>query len=240
MSITIANKTSGTDADGNTTAVTASQTPAANKLQLLRVSSRTGITADPNQPTATGNGLTWVVDTNGSVVFDTTSSSRKRITVFRAMGASPTTGAVTIDFGGQNQTDVEWTLDEVTGMDTSGTNGSGAIVQVINRIDETEPTPATLIVTLAAFGSANNATYGAFAFGTGGGDVLSAGTGFTELAHTSGASLIGISEWRVDNDTTVDATDSVVGGEIGGIAIEIRAAVVASTSHLLSLLGVGK
>jgi len=236
MAISFANKTSGTDIDGNSTAVTASQTPAANKLQLLRVSSRTGITANPNQPTATGNGLTWVVDTNGSVVYDTASSSRKRITVLRAMGASPTTGAITIDFGGQNQTSVEWSLEEVTLMDTSGANGAGAIVQVVNNINEATPNPNILVVTLAAFASVNNATYGAFSFDDTGADTLSPGSGFTQLGSTTDTGeILGLSEWRADNDTSVDASNSGLSPHIGGIAIEIKAAI-----SLLAMVGVGK
>ena len=74
--------------------VTASHTPAPNTLQLLEVVARTNISVDTVQPTVTGNGLTWVLVND--IVYDTTSSSRKRLSVFRAMGSSPSTGACTI------------------------------------------------------------------------------------------------------------------------------------------------
>ena len=176
MAVSIANKTSGLDEDGGSSSTTASTTPASNKLQLLLVASRTGITANPNQPTATGNSLTWVAI--ASVIYDSTSSSRRRVTLFRALGASPTAGAITIDFNGQNQTDVVWILDEATGMDTSGTNGSGAIVQSATNVDEGGSATA-LTVTLAAFGSVDNGTYGGF--GWDGDPTATAGTGFTEI-----------------------------------------------------------
>ncbi len=125
MAVAISNLTTGSDSDGGSGSTTASVAPSAYSLILLTVMSRTGITVNPNQPTVTGNGLTWVAI--GSTVFDSTSSSRRRVTLFRALGAGPTSGAITIDFGGQAQTDVTWVVDEASGVDTSGTNGSGAI-----------------------------------------------------------------------------------------------------------------
>lgn len=227
MAISATNLTSGSDTDGNSTASTASVSPSSNKLQLLSVSSRTGITADPNQPTATGNGLTWVVV--NSIVYDTTSSSRRRITVLRAMGASPSSGAIAIDFGGQNQTAVDWVLDEYTGMDTSGTNGSGAIVQSATNKDESG-TATSLTVTLSAFGSTANATYGTFSADVSGTYV--AGTGFIISAqlNASTTDLSIATEFRNDNDTTVNITDASGWGSVGGIAVEIKIATFGYTT----------
>jgi len=119
QTVSVTNLTTGTDTDGNSSASTASVSPSANKLELLTVSSMTNISADPNQPTISGNGLTWVAVS--STIYDTTSSSRRRVTLFRASGQGPTTGALSISFGGQNQTDVAWVLDEATNVDSSGT-----------------------------------------------------------------------------------------------------------------------
>lgn len=215
--ISIANLTSGSDTDAGSTATTASISPSANKLILLSVASRTAISTDPNQPTVTGNGLTWEVV--NSIVYDTTSSSRRRITLFRAMGSSPSSGAISIDFGGQAQDDaVVWNVDEVTGADTSGTNGSGAIVQSVTGKDEAAP--AGLTVTLASFGNSNNATFGTFA--TDNNTTFTAGSGFSILAqHTAGANTMAIvSEYKATNDTTVDIGST---GSVGGIAVEIKA-----------------
>lgn len=218
--MTITNLTSGTDTDGNSTATTASISPSSNKPLLLSVASRTGITADPNQPTITGNGLTWVAI--GTTVYDNTSSSRRRITLFRALGASPSSGAISIDFGGQNQTAVCWSVEEISGSDTSGTNGSGAITQsAVNQ--DTSGTASSLTVTLSSFSSGNNATYGCFGNAQTG--VWNAGSGFTVLSNNqvADASLALISEYKLTNDTTVDASLASGSGELGGIAIEIAA-----------------
>jgi hypothetical protein len=240
MAVSASNLTTGTDIDGNSTATTASITPTANRLILLTVTTRTGITANPNQPTATGNGLTWVAV--NSVVWDTTSSSRKRVTVLRAMGASPSAGAVTIDFAGQNQTDVVWTIDELSGTDTSGTNGSGAIVQSATNIDETGAN-STFTVTLAAFSSVNNATFGGMTLDTY--ITTAAGSGFTIIGEKDeGASALAVlSELNSGNDTTVDITNGGT-SSYGGVAIEIKALTATGrifrTPILSGLGGVGQ
>lgn len=229
MAILITNLTKGTDTDGNSTSTTASITLPANCLVTLRINSRTGITADPNQPTASSTGATWVVVDPGGVaanstkVYDADSSSRKRLTVLRTMVASNQTGAITIDFGGQNQTDVEWSVETTDAtVDTSGTNGSGAVVQAVAGSDLDG---GAITITLAGFGSVNNATAGFFANDSGSG-TMTPGSGFAALGVNAGATLNGGMEWRNDNDTSVDATfDSVGGAKSGGIAIEIKAAV---------------
>lgn len=218
--MTISNLTSGGDLDGGSSSSTASIAPTANRLILLTVSSRTGITANPNQPTVTGNGLTWVAI--NSIVYDTTSSSRRRVTLFRAMGAAPSAGAVAIDFGGQAQTDVGWSVDQSSsGVDISGTNGSGAIVQSATNKDEAGGT--SLTVTLAAFGNSGNATFGAFAIGDFG-ITPTVGSGFTMLGQSNIGSGNGVdcfTEYKSTNDTSVDMDFGVALS--GGIAIEIKA-----------------
>lgn len=211
-----------------TSQATASITPTSNYLILLSVTSRTAISANPNQPTATGNGLTWVVI--NSVIWDSTSSSRKRLTLLRAMGASPSTGAITIDFGGQNQTDINWSVDQVSGIDISGTNGSGAVVQSATNKDESG-TAATLTVALSGFGSTDNGTFGVLSGDGTGTNTFSAGTGFSSIGYTNG-NLQLAPEWKNSNDTSVDGTFS---GNcmLGGIAIEIKAAVSTVVKDML-------
>lgn len=218
MAITASNLISGSDSGAAASSfTTASITPSANKLILLSVTARRGDSTQPVAPTVTGNGLTWVEI--AEIYWDTTSTSRKSTFLFRAMGASPSSGAVTMDFGTQSINLPNWIVDEITGMDTSGTNGSGAIVQSATNKNEAG---ATLTVTLAAFSSANNATYGSFggdSFGAG----SSVGTGYTQLGSTDGATTTaGVTEFRSDNDTSVDVTFSTA--SLGGIAIEIKAA----------------
>lgn len=220
MAVAVTNRLRSDNATGASSFSTASWTPPSNNLVFACVYSRTAITTNPNQPTASGNGLTWVVV--NSIVFDTTSSSRRRITIFRAMGSSPSTGATTFDFGGQTQTGASWIVDTFTGMDTGGTNGSAAVVQSVTNKDE--PGGTTLTVTLAAFGSSSNATYGFFASADGNA-TNTAGSGFTEVAEwITNSTEVGVSmatEFRADNDTSVDYTWSTSGGQYGGIAVEI-------------------
>jgi len=213
--------------NGNSTATsstqTASTTPKADRLLLLTVSTRTD-SGDPNTPTATGNGLTW--DVVRTLNYDN-SGSQKRLTVFRSMG-TPTGGKITIGFASQTQSDVVWSLDEFANVDTSGSNGSGAVVQSAQN-SNTGGANTTLTVTLGAFASADNSTWGGIVFGNGTG-VGTVGSGFTQLAQkTSGANLLLMSEWKVANDTSVDAS-TTAGGEVGGVAIELKLSTVSASS----------
>lgn len=207
---------SNTDA---TNYITASVTNKANTLQLLSVtSSRAG--ADPSPPTITGLSLTWAqVNTQ---LFATSAGHHRRTTVIRTMGASAT-GTILIDFGAETQTACVWSLVEFGTVDTSGTNGSGAVVQSVPGTT----TGTSFTITLAAFGSANNATYGA----TGNVEnvAITQGSGFTEISERAATAptLAQEVEWRVDNDTTVDWT-TAASSEWGGIAIEIKRKVPAT------------
>lgn len=218
--VSATNLTTGADLDGGTSSTTASVSPTGNKLLLLSVASRTIITVDPNEPTITGNGLTWV--SIGTTVYDNTSASRRRITLFRAMGASPSAGTIAIDFGGQAQTSVIWSLNQFTNADTSGTNGSGAIVQTVTNFDP-DADVSTLTVTLAAFASSNNATFGTF--GSGDAETLNVGTGFSSVSEgdSGDGNIHLLTEFKNSNDTSVDMSKAT-NSELGGIAVEIKSA----------------
>src|SRR3989442_2758141 len=138
-------------ASGNPkSATTASIAPGANQLVLAWVASTA--TPTPGVPTLSGNGLTWVIMA-GAV--------GSRISLFRAMGASPTAGPVTIDFGSSTQKSIAWSIVEFSGVDTSGTNGSGAIVRTATGYDGAAG-PSGLTITLAAPVGSGNATAGGF------------------------------------------------------------------------------
>lgn len=222
MAITQASLTSNSDTTDTTSYTTASVTNTVNRLLLLSVASSRAA-ADPSVPTITGLSLTWVqVNT---ALFATTLPQHRRVTVFRALGASAT-GTVLIDFAAETQTGCMWSLQEFDNVDTSGANGSGAIVQ---SVPGTSAPANSLTITLAAFSSTNNATYGtAFTLST-----ITPGAGFTEISESSTTVPTNTMEveWRVDNDTTVDWT-SVPNDEWGGVALEIRAA--GGWAHLLS------
>ncbi len=230
--VTKTDLTSGASHIVASSATTASITPGANRLVLAKIASNRGASI-PVAPTLSGNGLTWVQIATEVVGINQTT---RRITLFRAMGASPSSGAVTIDFAGEVQDDCNWSIAEFDSVDTSGTNGSGAIVQLVTSPADNQ---SSLTVTLAAFGSANNATFGAFSVNTGG-DTLTVGTGFTAIHDMDDmwGGLHSKTEWRADNDTTVDMSSSVT-PRWAGIAVEIKAAGAAAAPKRLPLLGVG-
>lgn len=241
MTVNVSNLTANSDADGNNVATTAIVSPADNNLLLLTVDSRTnlGVPADPVQPTVAGLSLTWTAV--NTIVYDTTSGSRRRKTVFRAMGLGIVPGTIVITFGIQNQTDVVWILDQFSGVDTGGTGGSAAVVQ--STVNKDEVGAATsLTVTLAAFANTANATYGSFG-NTVTGSSRTAGSGFTLVSGgdiASGTNIRATTEFRDTNDTSVDFTWGASGDQFGGVAIEIAAAaVVAAPGSTLMTMGIG-
>jgi hypothetical protein len=194
--------------------------PGANRLLLCATHASFTSSTGQNTPTCSGNGLNWVlVDTVTAIG----AGVMQRLSVFRAMGASPTSGAVTVSYGGQTQANGIVYVVEFDGVDTSGTDGSGAIVQSAVASDDAAGT--SLTVTLAGFGDAvNNATFGAFAIGDNG-ITLNAGSGFTAFTQNTAVteSAGARCEWRTGEDTSVDMTWTSIGGR-RGIAIEIKAA----------------
>ena len=232
MAVTCTNLVQNQDATDDADSVVASATYTANRLYLLTLCSR----ADAVQPTIssisapTGSGIVWTI-IGAANNFDA-SGSRRTMFLYRGMPSSTVSSGFTITWGG-TQTAKTWNIDEIDGMDTSGTQGSGAIVQ---QVPGSGASTTSLTITLAAFGSANNATYGAF--GNAGEGALSAGTGFTRFGNQQLAGEAGLgTEFRADNDTSVDMSGSTM--DIGGIAIEIKAAVAAVTTHAFALMGVG-
>lgn len=218
MVIALSNLTTGTSAS-NGPWTTASISPGGNNLILLTISIRNGASTNPATPTVSGNSLTWVLI--NSITYDPDSTSRKTLFLFRAMGASPSSGAVTIT-NAETDTNAEWSIDQATGISTSGSNGSGAIVQSVTNSD-TSGTGAGLTVTLAAFSNANNSTYGVFS--NDGPTVWTKGTNFTSTSSWTSSNTDGLTEFEIANDTAVTATCANVGGNrIGGIAIEIAIA----------------
>jgi len=218
MAVVGSNLTSGSDTDSGTTATTASVSPTSNNLILLGIVN----TDSGAAPTISGLGLTWVqID---SSTFNVTSQDR-RINLFRALG-TVTPGTVTITFGSGTQ-DIRWSMGQFSGIDTGGTNGSGAIVQSAKNVSETAATSWT--VTLGAFSNVDNGAYGCF--GASGSDGATVGSGFTLLSTAGGdpdnTNLT--SEWRADNDTSVDYSQTN-SHRMGGIAVEIKAAVAGGSA----------
>jgi len=106
----------GSTSTGNVTLT--SWTPGANELVLVAVAVRDE-TAEP--VTVSGNGLTFVEIHNVD-----NAQGQNGIYLFRAMGASPSTGSITVTITG-NASPAFAAATRFSGVDTSGTDGSGAV-----------------------------------------------------------------------------------------------------------------
>lgn len=225
---TLAGNFSNTDA---TSYATASVTPTANRLVLIAVMGSTlGSSA---APTLSGNGLTYV-----EVASQHLGDAGNRLSVFRAMGASPSAGAITIDFAGVTQLRCHWSVVEFSDVDTGGSNGADGVRQSATAVGANV---SSLEVTLAAFGNSANATYGAFGWNE---LTISAfvGAGFTQLHWIGPAEQPRyiFTEWRADNDTSVDMSWNALVDNSAGIALELKSATpAASGTRMLASLGVG-
>jgi hypothetical protein len=220
VTVAFTNLTSGDDTDGNSTATTSSITLTANRLHLLTVSQNQFNGSPAEIPTCTGwtQVATFVYYNAGG-----TDIPSNRITILRRMPSSNETGTHTIDFNSVNQSEVQYSIDQSdANVDTTGTNGSGAIVQSATGSGN----GTALSATLAAFGSTDNGTFGVGATYASGMSTWTVGTGFTSLTAIAGNFTTDLSllvEYRSDNDTSVDATANAT-GDWGMMALEIKAA----------------
>lgn len=207
MPLTISTLTSGASTAVSSQA-SASITPAQNRLILAAVTGNVG-EGPPSAPTAAGNGLTWV--SVGTVTFNT---DLYRLTLFRAMGAAPTAGAVTFTLG-ESQSAVTWWVGDIHGTDVTGANGAGAVVQAVTNSAAGGSTSLTM--TLAAFAASTNGTLVVIAL-TANNDVTP-GAGFTQVfdgGQTSSRLFIGFKD---SSDTSADGTFAATAA--GGVAAEI-------------------
>lgn len=210
--ISTSNVTFGSSVVSASSYNTASVSPSANVVYLLAVSATAGTNTIP---TVTGAGMTWTqVDSQNINNIGT-------LTVFRAISASPSSGALTIDFGGHNQDRVGWILDSFANTRITGSNGANAIVQTAKNVASSG---TSLTATLSAFANSANATYSAAMNQSAGlGRTNAAGTGFTETKEvdTSDSFMALSTNFRNDNDTSADFTASGSIAHLGIVAIEL-------------------
>lgn len=194
---------------------------------LLQVSSR-ALTSNAAEPSSiSGQTCTKITGLQ-------TPDTNRRETLYEFTGDGTTT-VLTINIAGSTEGRVGWTITKLSGEDSSGT-----FVQFASNASNSA---SSLTATLAAFGSANNATYLAgSAFNAN--QAFTAGSGFTVIGSFSPAASPTLSvadESRADNDTTADLSWSIAAA-CTVIAVEIKAAAAGgggATNHFLSLLGVG-
>lgn len=198
----------GSTADGNSFS-TASITPTANALMFAAIVNRTA--AGAGTITLSGNGLTWVE--LGAILLN--NDTPARLTVFRAMGASPSTGVVTISVSNTAE-GISWNIEEFTGVDTGGTNGSGAVGTPFTAFGNTTPH------TINMGGAATVDHAWAAAYGVIGTRPTPAGT-WVELGDNVSGSPATCSETQWD--TTGDETTCAPTGsnaDWAGLVVEIK------------------
>lgn len=236
MALTCAQATPAVgDTVARTAYPTASFTPVANRLYLA--------VAVYTPEIASGGGFSNFSTTTGLTFVDTGlangwASGAGAMSVYRALKSSGlSAGTVTANFT-NNRTGCIIMVIEWDGVDTSGTDGSGAIAQAVGRTGIAGSTPT---VPLAAFGSANNGTFGTF--GAGNSSGITVGGAFASASSTTynTPNTSGLAEYALSNQTTVDASNS---SAWVGFAFEIVAAAAAgratknSRSHPLGV-GIG-
>jgi hypothetical protein len=197
-------------AGSSATVITPTFQPTANALVLAFVSN--GAVGGVAVTSIAGNGLTWVKvnNTTGG------GTGAANMEVWRAMGAAPTSGAATVTFAGA-VTNAIVRVVQVTGADTSGTNGSGAIVQsgVANSVGATNPT-----VNLAALSATGrNGVFGAVNSNVSG-SVPEAG--WSKDFDTSIATSISVMVYQLrSTDNTVVITQA--SAQYAMVAFEVKA-----------------
>jgi len=197
--------TSGNDSTDSTTYTTASVTLKAARLYLL---SFANTAASAAAPSGIAGGGTWT--SRSSTQFNGTAH---RNSIWSCVPTVDYVGTIVITFGA-TQTACTWGLNEFSGVNT--TTNDGIVQQAVGT-----GTSVTPLATLAAFGSANNATFGAL--GNVSDTTTTPGTNFTELSDTNAATptVCLQTQWRIDNDTTVDGT--ITSAAWGACAVELKA-----------------
>jgi hypothetical protein len=195
----------------NATSATADISAAAGTLVLVWVGSATEV-EQTNLPTVQGGGMTWDL-----VASNVRNAAIRRLSVFRGTSSTPSGGSLTIGFGGQEQQALAWGVVEYSGVDVSGVNGSGAIVQIGTA--DAEALEVLASVDLGPFSSPSNATTGGFLAGA---NELLPGAGFAELFEAGQIKRTVMVEFKPSPDTRVDTT-WLGGAHWLGIALELDA-----------------
>lgn len=211
MAVAATNLETNGSATDATSYTTGSIAPTANRLVLAWFLSSIAA-GTPNLPTISGGGIvTWVL-------VATRVQGTRRMTLWRALSPSPSSGTVTFDLAGQTADGAQWSIADFSDVNTSGNNGSGALA---NKAVNSASGGTSLICTLTAFADTDDATAGAFFHAIN--EATNVGAGFGSIGTINQASpgMSLRSEFLASNDTTVDASWTTTSANIG-IAVAIR------------------
>jgi hypothetical protein len=192
-------------------AVTGSVSPTGDAVVYAVFQS--SLASNPAAPaTVSGNGLLWAEEETVAWHND----GDRRMTVFRALGATPSAGSITASWGAVTQTSFVWTVVQCIGVDTSGTSGSGATVQSVS----TAVTGATTLTNTLAALAESTSVHLAFV-GLNGNKATTPDADFAELSDVSvGTGPSGLeSEWAA-NQTAVTPTFGSTNA--ASISLEVR------------------
>jgi hypothetical protein len=214
VAVTATQLTTNSSTTNGTSFTTASVTPGANRLVTLLVYAAVA-SGTTGTISASGAGLTFTQEVQ-------TTTALRTMFLLRAMSASPSSGALTIT-SSVTLGNCLWQVVHFDGVDTSGTNGSGAITQS----HQTSPASASSVnVAFPTTVTAGNATYAGVGL-SGSTELPTAGTaqGWSSLGTTSqtqpSSSLLGEFAGTAAQNITASWTTAAASFVAG---IEIQAA----------------
>lgn len=186
-------------------------------LLLASVFTMNGASVGTPTLTDTGLGLTWV-----QIATVTNAGATRRNTLFRAYAVTGGSGiTISSDYGGNTQTKNCWRVSQVTGTSTSGTSGSGAIVQSKTGTDNAGGGTHTYSITLNSSVGSNTMTFGSQS--QDGSNLIDPGANYTELAEGGSAtapSSRGHSEYSTNGaNATIDWSSNTAEAEMIGVEI---------------------
>ena len=139
-----------------------------------------------------GNGLSWI---------STSTVSGGHLRLYSALGASPTSGVITLTYG-STQAMVAWTLTECTGV--NATIGQSSAIGSSGTLSGSA---SSNTCTFAAFADPDDRLYGVFQTDAGS-SAMTSGTNCTEVLQVSTASPATdlLSEMGTANDNAIEAS----------------------------------
>lgn len=222
MAITVTLKTHDHDdtATASSTTFATSFTPLDNTLYWIYLTGRDGAGLN-SQPTLTGNGNTYTfISEQGAIG----ASNGKWSCVFRGMMTGGSNGALTFARSGAVDTwsHIECVVLEIAGTDTTGTQGSGAVLQTVpGTLDTGISTTFTINITMGS-GSALVSGFSKYS----GADTATARASWTDKVNETwggGSNRVDVQS-LVGTDTAASVTWQTNAGLSVGYVSEIKAA----------------
>lgn len=155
----------------------------------------------------------------GTVLYDA-SGTQQAIFAYRARLTTWSSGALTLDMGASGTLNsIIWSVDEFTGVDTTGTNGAGAIAQSKTG---SASAATSITVTLDAALSAHNRIWSIAGWDAN--ELGTPETNWTQLGSDSeaGSSCGLLTQWRNADSDNSASTSWTTAGLAGMIVVELQ------------------